>query len=116
MPATIVSLSVDNGLDRFYCPFCAAMVFDEESGLAEDFCGHVRVFVDWAGELIIPEGTASALSDQMYQTDCSDPTELAALFGDDSVVFELVEPGRGGGHDGGACLIVFGTDSVESER
>jgi hypothetical protein len=40
--------------------------------------------------------------------DPSDPSELAALFGDDTVVFELVESGRSGAHDGSTCLVAIG--------
>jgi len=111
MPASFVSISLEHGVEQFYCPFCAAKVFDEEDGMAEDFCGHVKVFVDWARELIIPGAMANELADQLDEIDCGDPTELSAVFGDDAIVFELIEPGRGGGHDGGSWLVVIGVGS-----
>jgi hypothetical protein len=46
MTAATVSLSIENGVPRFYCPFCAAPVFDDDDGVAEVLCKHVKVFVD----------------------------------------------------------------------
>jgi hypothetical protein len=48
--AATVSLSIENGVSRFYCLFCAAPVFDDDDGVAEVLCKHVKVFVDWIGE------------------------------------------------------------------
>lgn len=108
MPATVASLKRTDGIDQFFCPFCAAVVFAEEDGMAETFCAHVRVFVDWVDEAHLPEDATVELSENLDEIDTSDPSELASLFGDDTVVFELVEPGRGGGHDGSTCLVAIG--------
>jgi hypothetical protein len=43
--------------------------------------------------------------------DPSDPSELAALFGDDTVVFEFAESGRTGAHDGSTCLVAIGSSN-----
>jgi hypothetical protein len=34
--------------------FCAAPVFDDDDGVAEVLCKHVKVFVDWIGEPYYP--------------------------------------------------------------
>jgi hypothetical protein len=108
MPAFIVSLSGRNGVERFYCPFCGAPVFNDEDGMAEEFCNHVKVFVDWIQEPNFPVGATADLADKLTEIDPSDPSELSALFGDDTVIFELTEPGRGAGHDGSSCLVAIG--------
>jgi hypothetical protein len=108
MPAFIVSLSSENGVERFYCPFCAATVFDAEDGIAEEFCSHVRVFVDWVQEANLPSGAPAELADHLDDIDPSDPSELSTLFGEDTVIFELTEASRGGGHDGSSCLVAIG--------
>jgi hypothetical protein len=109
MPATVASLTRTDGFDQFFCPLCAAVVFNEEVGMAEKFCAHVQVFVDWVDEAHLPEDATVELSENLDEIDTSDPSELASLFGDDTVVFELVEPGRGGGHDTSTCLSRLGS-------
>jgi hypothetical protein len=113
MTAATVSLSVGNGIPRFYCPFCAATVFDPDDGVAETLCNHVKVFVDWVGEPYFPLGATDDLVAKLEELDPGDPLELSAVFGEDTVVFELVEPGRGGGHDTSSCLVVLGIDGNE---
>jgi hypothetical protein len=113
MTAATVSLSVEYGVPRFYCPFCAAPVFDDENGMADVFCRHVKVFIDWVGEPCFPADAADDLAAKLDELDCSDPSELSPLFGDDTVIFELVEPGRGGGHDTSVCLVVLGVENSE---
>jgi hypothetical protein len=108
MPATIASLSHTDGFPRFYCPLCGADVLDEEAGVADKFCAHVKVFVDWVQEPNLPENAPADFAEKLDEIDPSDPSELATLFAEDTVVFELVEPGRGGGHDGSTCLVAIG--------
>jgi hypothetical protein len=108
MPAAIATLSHTDGFLRFYCPLCAAGVFDEEGGMAENFCEHVKVFVDWVQEPNLLENAPADLAVKLDEIDPTDPSELATVFGEDTVVFELVEPGRGGGHDGSTCLVAIG--------
>ena len=107
MTAATVSLSIENGVPRFYCPFCAAPVFDDDDGVAEVLCKHVKVFVDWIGEPYYPADATDDLAAQLEEVDCSDPSKLSALFEDGTVIFELLEPGRGGGHDTSSCLVVL---------
>jgi hypothetical protein len=116
MTAATVSLSIDDGAPRFYCPFCAATVFDDDDGVAEVLCKHVKVFVDWIGEPYYPAGATDDLAAQLEELDPSDLSELSALFGDDTVIFELVEPGRGGGHDTSSCLVVLGIGGNEIDN
>ncbi|MDT5144098.1 MAG: hypothetical protein QOI79_3465 [Mycobacterium sp.] len=58
MSASIASLTHTEGFVQFYCPLCAATVFDDEQGMAEEFCLHVRVFVDWV--LSVPASSREA--------------------------------------------------------
>ncbi len=84
--------------------------------MAEDFCSHVGVSVDWVGEANLPPHAPDHLADQLDDIDSSDPSELSRLFGEDTVIFELMEPGRGGGHDGSACLVAFGGNDLPSSQ
>lgn len=115
MTASIVSLSIENGVPRFYCPFCAATVFDD-NGNGDDLCKHVKVLVYHSvGELYFdfPAGVTDDLADKLEELGSSDPSELSALFGDDTFIFELVEPGRGGGHDTSSRLVVLSFQNNE---
>jgi hypothetical protein len=106
MPAVTASLSRTNGFQNFYCPLCAAPVFAEESGVADEFCEHVKVFVDWVGEAVAADELEHVLDD----LDVTDPVALAGLFTEDTVVFELIESAGGGGHDGSTCLVAIGLE------
>lgn len=114
MPAAILEISKRYGFPNFYCPFCSAPVFTDGDGMADQFCQHVMVFVDWVGEPSIgpdaPPGLSKQLDDIEY-----DAVELAGLFGDDTVVIELYEPGRGGGHDGTVCLVALNFGQEEED-
>jgi hypothetical protein len=91
------SLSSDDGIECLYCPFCAATVFDDEDGMAQYFCSHVRLFVDWVQEANLPPEAPTDLADRLKEIDPSNPSELSALFGEDTVIFELTETGHGEG-------------------
>lgn len=80
MTAVTVSISVENGVQRFYCPFCAAIVFDPEHGVAESLCTHVKVFVDWVGEPWFPPDATDDLVAKLEEVDPTDPSELSAVF------------------------------------
>lgn len=115
MPATIVSLTRLNGFPKFYCIHCAGTIFDE-GGPAEEFCKHVLVVADPYGDPELGPAAADGLADKLDEIDADIPEELARLFDEDTVVFELVEPGRGGGHDGSVLLVALAIDGFEDEE
>ncbi|OBJ87753.1 hypothetical protein A9W97_17415 [Mycobacterium gordonae] len=65
---------------------------------------------DWVQEPTLPDDAPAELAEKIDEIGSSDTLELAGLFGYETVVFELREPGRGGGHDGSTCLVAIGTD------
>jgi hypothetical protein len=115
MPAVTVSLSRTDGFLDFYCFRCGAPILVADDGVADKFCQHVTVFVDWVGEATVAEGSRDELTDELDEVDPTDPTELAELFTDGTVIFELVEPARGAGHDGSTCLIAMAIDEEETD-
>jgi hypothetical protein len=62
-----------------------------------------------------PADATDDLAAELEEVDCSDPSELSALFGDDKMIFELVEPGRGRGHDTSSCLVVLGAGASDAD-
>lgn len=115
MPATTVSLTRLNGFPQFHCFHCGAEIFGQD-GPAEDFCGHVRVFVDWIGEPILGGAATGDLEAKLEEIAADVPEELAGLFDENTIVFELVEQARGGGHDGDVCLVALAVDGFENDR
>lgn len=114
VPAFIVSLSRTDGFQTFFCPHCAAPILDPEvGGMADEFCTHVKVFVDWVCEPNIPDVNTGDLADKLDEIDPTDPAELSKLFEQDTVIFELVRPGGGGGDDGDTCLVAIGVDDSD---
>jgi hypothetical protein len=114
LPANIVSLTRLNGFPAFHCLHCGALIFGED-GPTESFCEHVSVFVDWTGEPEIGPAAAADLTDRLDEIEVDVPEQLAALFGDGTIVFELAEQARGGGHDGSVCLVALTADHYDSD-
>ncbi|MGB3356826.1 MAG: hypothetical protein WBB00_29175 [Mycobacterium sp.] len=106
MPANTVSLTRLNGFSAFHCLYCGAVIVGE-GGPGEHFCEHVSVFVDWVGESQLGPAAADGLEEKLDEIEADVLDELASLFGDDTIVFELSEQARGGGHDGSGCLVAL---------
>lgn len=113
MPAHIVSLTRLNGFRAFHCLHCGADVFGED-GPAERLCQHVAVFVDWIGEAEMGPAASEDVTEKLDEVDADVPEELASVFGNDTIVFELVEQARGGGHDGSVCLVALTAEEFDA--
>lgn len=114
MPANIVSLTRLNGFPAFHCLHCGAAIFGAD-GPAETFCEHVSVFVDWAGEPELGPAASDDLAEKLEEIEADVPEELARLLGGDTIVFELAEQTRGGGHDGSVCLVALTADNFDAD-
>lgn len=114
MSATTVSLTRRYGFDTFHCFHCGVVVFGEE-GPADRFCKHVLLYLDPMGDPELGPAASHDLSEKLDAIDADVPEELASVLDDDAIVFELVEPGRGGGHDGYVLLVAFVVDESDDE-
>ena len=99
MPAQIARLSLNSGINNFHCSVCGERLIDEENGLTDELCGHVVAVVDWIGELIVGPAATPKLAEAMNETEHT-AEALAKILPDTVVVFDFIEPPRGGGHDG----------------
>jgi len=84
-------------------------------GPAESLCKHARVFVDWIGETELGPAATEGLEDSLEEIEADVPDELAGLFDENTIIFELVESARGGGHDGAVCPVALAVDGVSDE-
>ena len=108
MSASIVQITLPNGIGNFYCPACGAAICGVEEGLADTLCEHVSFLVDWVDELTVGDTLPPALAAAIEDAHENGTEALAATLPDTAVVFELIEPGRGGGH--GGSELVLGVD------
>lgn len=123
--ANVVEVEVENGDYTFHCPVCGISVIGGE-GYAEPECGHIRFFVDWIGEFWTPKDSlfdakAKETQDRIRKQwkDVADSREdsvkaLARLLPETAFVVNLVEPARGGGHDG--SVVFVGIDFASGVR
>ena len=111
-----VEVSVDNGPGELRCLTCGAHVLKPEEGLAESLCNHVVFIEDWVGELshTRPDVTAALNNAYSSENDGYNARRGAILdcLPSNSFVLELVEPGRGGGHDGSSLIVGFEIPSL----
>ena len=105
MNASVVQISVPNGIKNFYCPACGAVILGVDEGLAETLCEHVSFLVDWADELTVGDTLPPALVTAIEDAYPNGTEALADTLPDTAVVFKLIEPGRGGGHDGSEFVL-----------
>lgn len=110
MTASIVHLSLDQGILHFHCPVCGVAIVESEIGLSEELCPHVVVIVDWIDELIVGPAVADELSESLQSAFDDDDNAIEALAKNlppTVVVFEMSEPNRGGGHTGDSITIAI---------
>ena len=131
MPASRVQIEVEEGVPDLYCPACAAPVYTDQDGPAEQTCEHVRFFIDWEGELALAEPEAYAgddaarqqrIIDLVEQTDSWDEflTKVVALLPASAMILELSQPARGEGpaededdDEGATAVVAFDFASPE---
>lgn len=113
MSASVIQISVPNGIGNFYCPACGTAICVVDEGLAENLCEHVSFLVDWVDELTVGDAIPPALAAAIEDAYENGTEALAATLPDTAVVFELIEPGRGGGHDGSE--LVLGIDFLPAD-
>jgi len=68
MPASRVNIQVEGGVKNLHCPACAAPVFTDDRGVADDLCDHVCFFIDWAGEITLASPDNYGGADRERQT------------------------------------------------
>ena len=116
MAAHITRLSLHLGIKNFHCSVCGERLIDSENGLTDELCGHVVAVVDWIGELIVGPAAPPKLAEAINAK--KDTVQaLAKVLPDTVVVFDFIEPPRGGGHDGSSVTIAvdFADSSDEEE-
>ena len=117
MPASHVRVAVPGGLRNLHCPACAAPVYTEADGAAEDLCDHVCFFIDWEGEITLAspenyegdeERRQQALVDLVEDTEDWDEFIVRATkaLPDSALVIDLEDP-EAAEDDGGRAVIAF---------
>lgn len=128
MPASIARLSIDGGVTRLHCPVTGRPVITDE-GFDESApqSPHIRFFIDWAQTAWVPPAAQLPEHDRsthdkirnLLTNDELDQAELiekcAKLLPNSCVIFELIEPARGGGHSGSVCYACFDFSDREPE-
>jgi hypothetical protein len=129
MPASHVRVEVPNGLRNLFCPACAAPVFTDAEGAAEELCDHVCFFIDWAGEITLasPENyTGDEERRQQELVDLVEETEdwdafiarAVKTLPASALVLDVEDPGAGD-DDGSRAVIAFdlatGADVAEED-
>jgi len=94
--ATLVRITLENGLDRFHCPVCAHPIVTSGEGEAEDVCPHVLFVRNFVGEF---GHVAEAYADLVDGDDQPELAELCSALPATAVVFSFAERPRGGGHE-----------------
>ncbi len=131
MPASRVQIEVEDGVPDLYCPACAAPVYTQEDGTAEQTCEHVRFFIDWEGELSLAEPDSfggedaerqQRIIDLVEQTDSWDEflDKVVNVLPASAMVLELSQPDRESGEgsddeegEGGTAVVAFDFASPE---
>lgn len=132
MPASRVQIEVEDGVPDLYCPACAAPVYTQEDGAAEQTCEHVRFFIDWEGELSLAEPESfggedaerqQRIIDLVEQTDSWDEflDKVVTVLPASAMVLELSQPDRAGGEseddgeeeEGATAVVAFDFASPE---
>ena len=116
MAAPVASIEALNGFDSLHCPACGHIIFGEDQ-TDDGFCPHLVFFVDWVGELSFGHGGEEGASTEEQERlltaweGAEDADQAVRAMADalpsHAVVLELVEPARGGGHDGSYCAAAF---------
>ncbi len=102
MPAQIARFSFAYGASRFHCCACGEALLRGEEGLSDTFCQHVVAVVDWIGELTIGPAVTSRTAKKIQKAledEANAANAIARVLPEVVVVFDFVEPARGGGHD-----------------
>lgn len=115
MPATTVSLTRLDGFPAFHCFHCGAVIFSED-GPAESLCRHVSVLWDSYGEPELGPAAGDGIAEKLDEVEEFGLEELSGVLGDSIVVFELIEPARGGGHDGYVFLVAIIVDGFDVDE
>lgn len=117
MSASRIQVEVEEGVPDLYCPVCAAPVYTEQEGPAEQTCEHVRFFIDWEGELALAEPEAftgedaerqQRIIDLVEQTESWDEflTKVLAVLPSSAMILELSQPAGEDEEDEGATAVV----------
>lgn len=93
------TVTVDRGARELRCISCGAHILIADEGTPEAFCKHVVFVENWVGDLEHVRADVADALDAAYDSDDHRAAILDAL-PDSCFVLEVVEPGRGGGHDG----------------
>ena len=132
MSASFVELSLEGGLPEFRCPVTGVPVFDTEEGFVpqREQSPYLRFFIDWVAETWVAPSAAlpqearpahekvlelleSDIEGSLTMIDlirqCADAMPSSA------VIFELLDPPRGGGHDGSVCYVAFDFAAVHED-
>lgn len=118
--AAYVELEHDRGLGRLHCPVCGTCIMNEDEGLSEEFCEHVMLVHDWAGEFQTRDDEVEALVDAaMDEADEKDRTAIELLrekFGQNVVFLKSFQPACGS-KDAAAITVVIdmNTAGVQAE-
>jgi hypothetical protein len=126
VPASFVELAVENGFPSFYCPVSGVVLFNSEEGFDPDadHSPFLRVFIDWdestvwladidalpvdargLQERLTTIFTRTLADEEKSINDAID--ECIKAMPNSAAVFELHEPGRGGGHEGSVCYAFY---------
>ena len=116
MPASRVNIEVEGGVKNLHCPACAAPVFTDDGGVADELCDHVCFFIDWAGEITLASPDNYAGADQERQTalvELVDETEdwdefierAAKTLPRSALILDLDEPE--GADEGSRAVVAF---------
>lgn len=120
MCAQIVRMDLEYGIKHFHCAICGSTLVDGEAGITDEFCQHVVVLVDWVQQVMLGNGAAPELEQEIEAaTENADIVEaLGKILGDTVVVFEFTEPGRGGGHVASSIVVAldFADDTDNDEE
>jgi hypothetical protein len=120
MPAQIARLSLYSSINDFHCSVCGERLIDRENGLTDELCGHVVAVVDWNEELIVGPAATPKLSEAMNEKEHT-AEALTKILPDTVIVFDFIEPPRGGGHGGSSMTIALdfagsGDEEVNSQN
>ena len=121
---TLTRIEIDNGLSALKCPVTGIDVFGIEQGFSSNpnHSPHLRFFIDWIGGMSVAEakdlptdqveylGKIHSLfngdeNDEMCLDEQID--NILEILPKSALVLEIVEPPRGGGHDGDTCYVGF---------
>ena len=121
---TVSKIEVHNGLSTLKCPVTGIDVFDSEESYSEDrqHSPYLRFFIDWIGGMSVAKaidlpadqiqylGKIHSLFEYNQDDEMSFDEKLEQILEilpKSALVLEIVEPPRGGGHDGDTCFVCF---------